>query len=571
MPDLPHSLTQEQISKALDDISKLLTLENGPNTFITIALNFVQGQSATSLKDKAFSYGKLVAKALWNIGTAHQGLWAKGSVGTFVQALVAYTGLVLQDPTFQEIATMPKVLKEMHDQAKNISGTVAARVPKLAKLKPLIESLVFTGTELMSGLQPANLRTMIRLTGMIIDPDMTEDAKGPATKTLTALGSDLLKLKTVQETIINPDLWSKIATSGQELAVVAGLPYTLFPLAAELIKEISTVVQTRADEVKAIIEHAAILIDPTIKDQDKMQNLFALCDKAIALAKSSPETLKILQKYKGTIASGLSAYMPAGIDALKVVETMIKPEVLAKLEKAYTQYKDGSILKAVATAATSLDLLKLAAPAALVFIKASLLNWIPNFMRRYHVKETVNEKLASKADEKDLKTLCQPSILELDPIRRHAFNGCFKGLKIKHDLDDFVIDGFDFRGASLGIQAAGPGKFAARELERQGRAVVSPEVKEGFSLAKSKISNSNFKGVEFKGSTIDLSGMEIDAASFETLAPSILQAQKKGKAIKVEKIKITGKETDKAKRQLDQIIKLSAEQKARSEQKGRQF
>ena len=355
----------------------------------------------------------------------------------------------------------------------------------------------------------------------------------------TALGTNpdlVLKNERFKAILTEPKLWKAVTNQKEEISdyVVTNFIFpdaelhkkqisAAKPFLSEILSSLGTAIDSKPKLIKEIMNHASIILDPKeLDDSKKMTALFGLLDATIEFAKAVPNLRTTLTNHNKVIADIISPYIPAGINPEKILESIFNRKALAALEKAYAQYKNNKhhiigILKAGATIFKCPELRHLITHAAGKFIKEGILNLVPDFMRRKHANKAVNDKLAARTDKDiNLSELCKPEFTELDPITRHSLKGCFKGLRLPYNLNNFTIQNFNLERATLGNN------------------------NKEFSLAGSTISNTNFQNMKLKGTSINLSGSTFDEKSFLSLLPSIKKAKAKGKEIKIgTKIKIT--------------------------------
>jgi hypothetical protein len=545
----PLSPEQQKIETSLGWLEPLV--KKHPTTYIDIIIRYLEGKKM-----------KLVGGAVWNPIAATRGIIHIRSALAVIDALFNNPTLLLENKIFQRVATTEELWKGL-DAKKNDLATLTFSMLSLPKdQKGEAEESISKLFTILAKKVPSNsesVQSLLLHLGVLIDPKEIDGEK--KINSLLTLSDEVFRNKDLRAIVTASEVWKLIKYKDKDIASLIVWAIGLnekdngqVKVFSELLNVIGETIPANKDLAKKMMGYAHMLIDPEVEDDEKMANLFRLCDKAINFAeKNKGKFLQTLTNNKKAIEDILKHYIPSeivektGINAEKLTSIMVNPKALAALKKAYTQYRDSTfyplgIIKAVTTIITNPSILKLIASTTVhvavnstkELLKTALLmpkkiilaprkfiewtmNFAPDFMRRTHAQAKVTEALAKRQTKllagqtENLFLLCRPPLSELDPIARSTLRGCFKGLFIEDNLNNFTIDRFNFQNATLGKQD------------------------EIFSFAKSKILSTDFKEVSFKTNTVDISGMEIDEKSFSSLLDSL-----KGKTVIVnERIKIT--------------------------------
>ena len=457
----------------------------------------------------------------------------------FVQDIIQHAA-VLTDPMRSDVNKKDSLTYILNNSTKFVGLATSPEIWELIKYKQKdIADFAVSKLDLPENQQQKATRLITKLVGDAVSaiPDQkqfVQDIVQHAAVLADPKSSDVGKMNSLTYILNNstkfvdiatsPEIWELIKYKQKDIADFAisklDLPEGQQEKAKLLITDLVDIASVISKDqnkklIENMVENLAIVVDPIRSDVTKITQSFKLFEQGIQFIESNKNVLQTLQKHKGVIAEVLLPYMPAGIKPEQIVNTLLEEKTFAALKKAYEKYRDSKyhavgVVKAVFEVLKSSEIRSLAA----TVVANLVVSILPNFFRRIHANGVCKKMFDSRASQDtDLSKLCEAHSLGQDAIVKYSFKSrCLKGLNIPSSLDGLTIEKFNFQGAILG------------------------ESDKPFSLANSKISETNFKNTQFKGNQIDISGMKIDGDSLATLFPLIERAQK----VKIDKsIEIT--------------------------------
>jgi hypothetical protein len=502
------------VKKSVQDMYSMLRRAGSPEALIPIVLEVAEKGLKHINKTKAFL--KIGG------GGVFRAWWSQASIATFQETLIKDPATILRDKHFVDIIKLPNLWTTIGTKSDEVASLMTSLMALPKTDGPAISELVKNFAESFG--PNISKETIVHLATLLsLDEKDNDQKKKDALFALfeKATSDTALKFLQPHKQVIGK-LAQKYMPAGLDAEKILYLVLT-----QETFASLKQVVDTKT------IESLLVLTSATKQDNEKEEALLYLAEKATSTA-----SLQLLLPYKQILIEQAKNYLPVEMDAEKILNGIMTEEAFTVLNKAVKEYryhrgngnKTFGLLKAVAIVMTCPELARVTTHVLWRSLKTKLLNLVPDFIRRIYANDKVNDILSKRGDNKDLNNLCASSFAS-DPITRNILGSrCFKGLDIPHNLDDLVISGFDFKRATFGMtkdEAQSKGKNA------------------NFSFANSVISKSDFKDVTFVGPIIDLSGMQIDSESFNSLLPALQKAKLEGKKIEMDtNIKIKGEVQD---------------------------